>query len=120
MEFKVYTNYEDFAQRLNFYVFKINQDGSRELCTSIDKMEFQKWEPGATFEEPTLSISGFVAKPFMKAMAETLKEIGIKPDGEPVLENELVATKYHLEDMRRLVFSSSDNSLKQITKDTTA
>ena len=27
---------------------------------------------------------------------------------EPVLENELVATKYHLEDMRSLVFKEED------------
>jgi hypothetical protein len=30
--------------------------------------------------------------------------MGIKPEQIPVLENEMTAVKYHLEDMRKLVF----------------
>ena len=45
-----------------------------------------------------------MAKPFLQAMANELKEIGVMAEGELVLENELGATKYHLEDMRQLVF----------------
>ena len=45
-----------------------------------------------------------MAKPFLQGMANELHKLGIRAEGEPVLENELSSTKYHLEDMRALVF----------------
>ena len=103
MKLKVYCQHEDFANKLNFYIFQDNPDGSRDICTSIDKMEFKKLAEG----EPipiTFSLLGSVTTPFLQAMANTLKEIGIKAEAEPILENELTAVRYHLEDMRKLVF----------------
>lgn len=108
MKFKIYCQHEDFTERLNFFIFLDNPDGSRKICTSIDKMEFKHCEDG----EPipiTFSLSGHVATPFLQAMANTLKELGIRADKEPMLENELTAMKYHLEDMRKLVFKEYNN-----------
>lgn len=107
MKFKVYAKYEDFAQRLNFYIFLINHDGSLEICTSIDEMRFAPYKK-TTVTEPSFSLSGPATKPFLQAMANTLKEIGISADGEPVIANELKAVKYHLEDMRSLVFTTDN------------
>ena len=47
-----------------------------------------------------------MAKPFLQGMANELHKLGIRAEGEPVLENELSSTKYHLEDMRALVFEN--------------
>ena len=104
MKFKVYCQHEDFANRLNFYIFQDNPDGSRDICTSIDKMEFKKLAEGELIPI-TFTLHGKVTDPFLQAMANMLKEIGIKAEVEPILENELVAVKYHLEDMRKLVFN---------------
>ena len=106
MKIKVYCQYEDFANKLNFYIFQDNPDGSRSVCTSIDKMEFKHCADGEPIPA-TLSLSGHVTTPFLQAMANTLKEIGIKAEAEPILENELTAVRYHLEDMRKLVFKET-------------
>lgn len=106
MKFEIFCQYEDFAMKLNFYIFQDRPDGSQDICTSLDKMEFKKVTQGEEIE-PSFTIRGPMAKPFLQAMANTLNEEGIRADGEPVLENELTAVKYHLEDMRTLAFNKS-------------
>lgn len=104
MEFKVFCRYEDFQERLNFYIFQENENGGRDLCTNLKTMEFKTIRRGEFVPEPTFSLSGCVVQPFLQAMANALDEIGIRPEGKPVLENELTATKNHLEDMRQIAF----------------
>lgn len=101
--FEVFIRYEDYAQSLNFYIFVNLPDGSRKICTNLKTMRVEDYKDGEIIK-PTFSISGMLAKPFLQAMADELHKIGIKPKDKPVLQNELTATKYHLEDMRRLVF----------------
>ena len=105
MKFKVFCRYEEFANRLSFYVFSTGPTGARQICTSLDEMNFVDYEEG-TMVDPTFSLTGLVVKPFLKEMANALKQIGIRADDEPILENELAAVKYHLEDMRTLVFKT--------------
>lgn len=107
MKFEVHCKYENYSRQLNFYIFGIDENGKRSFCKSIDKMEFKDYTEGSCINEPTFSLSGPVTKPFLQAMANELKEIGINAEGEPVIENELVAVKYHLEDMRSLVFEKT-------------
>ena len=104
MGFKVYCKYEDYIFQLNFYIFRDDPDGRSFLCTSIDKMEFIEYKQGEHISEPTFCLRGPVTKPFLQAMADELKEIGVTAKGEPVIANELTAVKYHLEDMRRISF----------------
>lgn len=105
MKFEVFCKHEDFSNRLNFYIFGIDESGKRSFCTSIDRMEFKDYRDGECIEEPTFCLKGAVTKPFLQAIANELKNIGVKAEGEPVLENELTAVKYHLEDMRRISFN---------------
>lgn len=112
MKFEVFCEHQDHAMRLNFYIFKLNVDGSRDICTSLDKMEFTRQEVGTPVKS-TFLMAGEITKPFLQAMADTLHREGIYAEGEPVLENELTATKYHLEDMRTLVFTRKLNMTKQ-------
>lgn len=110
MKFEVYCKYEDFSLRLNFYIFSIDETGRKAFCKSIDKMEFINYSPGEYISEPTFYLKGPVTKPFLQAIANELKEIGIKPEDEPILENELSAIKYHLEDMRQIAFKQLEIS----------
>ena len=59
---------------------------------------------GFAVKKPTFAINEGMSKPFLQAIANELHKLGIKAEKEPVLENEMTAVKYHLEDMRKLVF----------------
>jgi len=107
MKIEVYPQYRDYAGMLDFYIFSVDHDGSRSFCTSLEEMTFQKHTEEMTVEKPTMSLNQYVAKPFLQAMADALDKLGIRATGKPIAENELVATKYHLEDMRKLVFEAS-------------
>ena len=58
-----------------------------------------------------------MSKPFMQAMANELHKVGIRPEGEPVLENEIEAVKYHLEDMRAMAFNDENLIINRRRKD---
>lgn len=105
MKFEVYCRYEEYGQFLNVYIFQVFEDGARGLITNLDKMEVTKHKDGAIIEKPTFTLRGRIVEPFLKAFANELERIGIRAEGKPVLENELTAVKYHLEDMRTLVFN---------------
>ena len=101
--FKVYMNYEDYAERLSIYIFDEAPEGeARALCTGLNPVEWKHIHKDAAVEEPTILLTGMMSKPFLQAIVDGCKKIGITAEGEPVIANELVATKYHLEDMRRL------------------
>jgi hypothetical protein len=104
MTFEVYPEYSPCSRKLDLYIFANYHDGSRAICTSLERMIFTKYDESVSDNKPTLSINEHISKPFLQAMADALDKIGIRATGKPILENELTATKYHLEDMRKLVF----------------
>lgn len=57
--------------------------------------------------EPSLRISDFYASDLLKALAEALDKKGIKTENDFKIQGLLEATKYHLNDMRRLVFGKN-------------
>jgi hypothetical protein len=60
-------------------------------------------ESGAT-PEPTMRFTDEMATQFLQGFANGLAEAGYKPDELKSQACELNAVKYHLEDMRKLVF----------------
>ena len=106
-KFEVFCKYEDYSQTLNVYIFIDNPDGSRAIITSLDSGEAKTYEPHMPIEKPTFRITGGMAQCFLQAFANELYTLGIKAEEAPILANELVATKYHLEDMRALVFQDN-------------
>lgn len=75
-------------------------DGNKVYVAKQVKLEFEEVPEGHFFEEPTLAINWIYSKDLMAAFKEAL-------DGEKLpasaVEGELKATKYHLEDMRKIV-----------------
>jgi hypothetical protein len=53
--------------------------------------------------EPAIKLEGGSGQEILQAISDGLFAFGIKPTQEPVLKNELTATKYHLSDMRDMV-----------------
>lgn len=53
--------------------------------------------------EPTLKISRMLSGEFMKAVAEELERHNVKTDSDARVHGTLDATRYHLEDLRKLL-----------------
>jgi hypothetical protein len=99
-DWEVYIESEDYARRYNIYIIRYRTDGTADILGRDGLVE--RTSPGLETPRPTvkLSVDGHRV---LQAMANELARKGYKPEGNPVLENELTATKYHLEDMRKLV-----------------
>lgn len=78
-------------------------EGGREFVALPIELKFKEHQV-AEREEPTLILPRFMADDFLRALAEGLDEMGIKTDQDAKLAGTLDATRYHLEDMRRLAF----------------
>ena len=42
-QFEVFCRYEDYAARLNFYIFRSVPDGGREVCVDLGKLKFKAY-----------------------------------------------------------------------------
>jgi hypothetical protein len=75
------------------------------------QLTLEKVEPG-TDVNPTFSIPGRDIYDFLKSMAEIAEANGIRTDtqAQEEIKNKgvLESTKYHLEDMRKLVFKETE------------
>lgn len=60
--------------------------------------------------KPTIKLNSYFAQEFLRAWGEALKKEKISIEDTFKLEGEINATKYHLEDMRKLVFGLEDHS----------
>ena len=104
MQYKIYCKYEDHGDRLAFYIFEELPGGKMNFFTDLKKGEYKEYTVGEVLE-PTFVLKSVMNKQFLQAMVDAIyKEAGILPTQSPVLEDQLSATKYHLEDMRKLVF----------------
>jgi len=109
---KVYCRYDNMYDSVSIYIVETNL--SDEMIAVWEDLGNSKRAPKCkkilqgTQIEPTIRLSGMVAKPFLQAMANAVKEFGIVAEDEPILGNELTAVRYHLEDMRKLVFGKEE------------
>ncbi len=74
------------------YISSFGGDVGTEV-TMIDKGERMN---------PAIKMDGYSGG-MLQSIADALFNFGIKPALQPVLKNELTATKYHLEDMREVI-----------------
>lgn len=84
--------FREAAEGQTQYVSNLSGKGGIEV-TTVDR--------GARME-PTIKMDGHCVD-MLQAMSDELYRFGIKPTQEPVLQNELTATKYHLEDVREMI-----------------
>jgi len=103
-DWEVHVDYQTHANKCDIYIFRNLTDG-RELITEFKNGEIvlERLAFGAIVPNPTMSIRGQFIKPFLQAFADVCYKEGIMPEKQPIIENELTATKYHLEDMRKLL-----------------
>jgi len=86
---------------IEIYIFE-DSHGRRYVAKPV-VLEFEEIKPSERVH-PTLCIDPFRATEFLKSLAEALDKQGVKTENDYKIQGILEATKYHLEDMRRLVF----------------
>ena len=73
------------------------------------KLVYEKIDKGGDMDvKPTLSIPFHLQSRFLKALLNAIEKQGIKPESTSKIEGLLEATKYHLEDMRKIVFDKGE------------
>uniref|UniRef100_A0A6M3IR13 Uncharacterized protein n=1 Tax=viral metagenome TaxID=1070528 RepID=A0A6M3IR13_9ZZZZ len=91
---------------LRMWIIKQDLDGTREVVAPIDLEVRKEYKFGEMFPEPTLFFDSFSAHQFLQGLVNGLVENGYKPDEIKAHDKEVEAMKYHLEDMRKLVFKN--------------
>jgi len=79
-----------------------DSDGKREFITQNGEVHVVR--PGEALKTEEHYFARFEDDQQLQALAEAISKRGVKADNEHKTEGLLKATKYHLEDMRRLVF----------------
>lgn len=98
MEVKIYTRPDFGEQEIIIY----EERGGKIYVAKPVEFIFEEYIP-AKYAEPTIKLSHEFAAPFMQAMADELRKNGIRTKQDEINEGELVATKHHLSDLRKLL-----------------
>ncbi len=98
---KVYMQWADYANSLEVAIVDEREDGSSRSVKPVE-LEFEDVQEGE-YIKPAFVLRHRMAKSFMGAMAEVLDKQGVKTDKDAKIEGTLDATRYHLEDLRKLL-----------------
>ena len=105
--FKFFINYRDWSANMEVYLVQDDKINNSRVFVTLENGQFLETQTVIGKEVKPLFVLPFgLADEFMQAMAELLHKHGFKAKGQPVLQNEIDAVKYHLEDMRKLVFDN--------------
>lgn len=101
-EIKCFVDYNPVRNATEVFIVGIGANGQRWVAEPV-VLVFSPMEIGKTID-PTLRFEHHHAKQFLQSLADGLAETGFRPDVTKAMVSELEATRYHLEDMRNLVF----------------
>lgn len=94
-EIKIVVKKDVISNTTSLYVIKIVENKTYVKYTE----RWNEVDPSASFIEPTLKLENDIFQNFIDELSNE-----IKPTLQAEVDAELKATKYHLEDMRDLVF----------------
>ena len=100
---KVKIEYDYAIAGTSVYIYQENGDGSITLCEPLE-LTFTRDYDLSKLPEPTFRFNRKDGHDFLQGLAQALAENGFKPDELKAYDKQVEATKYHLEDMRSLVF----------------
>jgi hypothetical protein len=104
MEWKTRVVNHPSSSATDIYIFRDRPDGYREYVTNLSGeagIEVKSIKEG-TRMEPAIKMD-WDGEQMLQSISDGLFDFGIRPKQEPILQNELTATKYHLSDMRDMV-----------------
>ena len=90
--------FDDYSGAVHIIITK--HEGNKVYAAKEVNLVFEELPEGSFFKEPTLRIGWYSANDFKAALKEALDAEKLPPSA---VEGELKATKYHLEDLRRIV-----------------
>jgi len=102
MSFKVYIRESLENETDEIVIIEELPNYKRRIALPME-LEWKEISQGESYQ-PTLRISERISQELYKALQSALENYGAKPDSTSKLEGILEATKYHLGDMRKLVF----------------
>ncbi len=105
---EVYFKKEEWSGQTNVYIMGIDTNGTRVLAKPME-LDFSEYDD-FKISKPSLSFDQFRGgSQFLQALLDGLVEAGFVPEKGP--ESELKATRFHLEDMRKITFKTLGVSL---------
>ena len=107
-ELKVFIKTRPWDDGVDLYFIEERADGKRSIVKPV-QFEMETLKESQMIETPTLRLNGMWGRQLLQAFSEALQKEGIKPESDSKLEGKLLATEYHLEDMRELLELSSKN-----------
>ena len=102
MPFKVYIRQSIESLNDEIVIIEELPNYKRRVALPM-KLEWEELSQGGSCR-PTLRVPEEISQELYKALQLALEKRGTKPDSTSKVEGILEATKYHLEDVRRLVF----------------
>lgn len=104
-KWEVHINFTDYSRRCEIYIARWCEGEWCEYITKIngEQSELKRAELHETIKPSMVFYSG-MAEQIMQSFADACEKNGFRAKGSPILVNELTAIKYHLEDMRKLIF----------------
>lgn len=99
---KVYLDYSDYSLELKLWIVD-DQSERRKLLNYKDGIWIATDIENGVQGEPSLILPGRLGEEVMQAMAEAFSKRGIKTENDHKIQGTLEATKYHLEDLRKIL-----------------
>jgi len=114
---KIFITANDWADNYDIYITEEDVDGKRFVVRPMI-LEFQEIISNQTYE-PSIKISRVLGKEtnFLQALSDALSKCGYEPKSVEENKGELKATKYHLEDMRKVVFENIPNTSREMREE---
>ena len=94
---------EDFSTQTVKMIFYDMDERSKRVYNLYTGESTQVEEGMVIPEEFIMKVPGYMANALLKSLAEALSERGVKTKMDATMEGQLDATKYHLEDLRKLL-----------------
>lgn len=102
MRLRVHLRYAEEFHGTKLYLMKDGPCGELVIAKPVE-LEWETYNINS-WPEPTIVFQGPDAFDFMKGLANELASQGFVPDEVKERTSELTAVRYHLEDMRKIVF----------------
>ena len=101
---KIYITQNEWVDEYAVYIVEEGMNGKQYVAKPMT-LEFKEHNP-AESEEPSIRISRVYGREtnFLQAFSDALAKCGYEPKSVEENKGELKATKYHLEDLRKLTF----------------
>lgn len=87
--------------------FVEEREGKTFMAKQMD-MVFEEIDPSREVQGATLQVHRDIGHQFLQGLSTALNEAGYRDSTTESFKSELNATKFHLEDMRKIVFNKGE------------